>query len=121
MKIAVVYNTKDIKVNKKCELFFNKIYGISNVFCKKIDIIDDLENLNIEYDIYVLITNTIYDVMLYKKKNKVYRKTLILTENTNSQFVILCINYTKNLMYFNLDFETIFQKINDIYKENLNK
>lgn len=118
MKVAVICNRKNIKMKEKCDVLIDKLKQNSKIFAEKLDIITDRKKLELRYDVYILITNTIDEVWLCKRKIKNKRKILILTENSSSKFIMCCIEVTKNLLYFKVEFDDILQKIYSIYAEN---
>lgn len=118
MKIAVISNEKSKKIQKKCEFIIERLKEKSEINSEKLDIISDIKKLENEYDVYMLITNSIKEVLLCKRKIKKRRSILILTENANTQFIMRCIDFTKNLLYLNVDFDTILQKLHSICADN---
>ncbi len=127
MKIVVV-SSKNRKY-KKMELgYFVKLIkkGLIKVIsfkkCQNIDLntvlVEKIDSLKLDFDIYVLIIDNIDEVFYYKNKIKDFNKILILTENTNVNFIMSCIDYTKNLLYLNTSINTIINKIKNMYFEN---
>lgn len=90
--------------------------------CQNIDLntvlVEKIDSLKLDFDIYVLIIDNIDEVFYYKNKIKDFNKILILTENTNVNFIMSCIDYTKNLLYLNTSINTIINKIKNMYFEN---
>lgn len=127
MKIVVV-SSKNRKY-KKMELgYFVKLIkkGLIKVIsfkkCQNIDLntvlVEKIDSLKLDFDIYVLIIDNIDEVFYYKNKIKDFNKVLILTENTNVNFIMSCIDYTKNLLYLNTSINIIINKIKNMYFEN---
>lgn len=127
MKIVVV-SSKNRKY-KKMELgYFVKLIkkGLIKVIsfkkCQNIDLntvlVEKIDSLKLDFDIYVLIIDNIDEVFYYKNKIKDFNKILILTENTNVNFIMSCIDYTKNLLYLNTSINIIINKIKNMYFEN---
>lgn len=127
MKIVVV-SSKNRKY-KKMELgYFVKLIkkGLIKVIsfkkCQNIDLntvlVEKIDSLKLDFDIYVLIIDNIDEVFYYKNKIKDFNKVLILTENTNVNFIMSCIDYTKNLLYLNTSINTIINKIKNMCFEN---
>lgn len=109
MKIAVINNIK--KENKVKVL----IERLSKDEKKIIKIINNVNALNINYDVYILITNSIKDVLNIKSIIKSCNKIVIITSNSNTKFVICSIDVTSNLIHLNTDVDKIIEKINNIY------
>lgn len=118
MKVAVISNKKNIKIQKKCEFVVDKLKDNNEIYVDKLDIISDIKKLQYKYDVYMLVTNSVNEVLLCKRKIKNRRKILILTENANVKFIMCCIDFTKNLLYLNIDFDIILQKLYSICAEN---
>lgn len=111
MKIAVIKNKKNYKILEKSNYIIDKLRGINEFDIDELDIISDIKKIKNEYDVYIVITNSINEILLCKRKIKNIRKVLILTGNTNVNFIIYCIEFTKNLLYINVDFDMILKKL----------
>lgn len=113
-------------VNKENEIdlaaFSNMIKKglIDNNLFKEVDveIIEDINKLKLVYDVYILVVNDIEEFLICSKKIKEANKVLILTKNSNTNFIMSCISYTKNLLYLYVNIDMILKKVITMYSEN---
>lgn len=118
MKVVLMFNKDIINIQKKSLFILNKLKGCSNIEVETVESLLELKKIKSDFDVYVLITNSIKEVILCKRKIRNRRKILILTENANANFIMRSIDFTKNLLYLNVAFDVILQKIHSICLEN---
>ena len=72
------------------------------------------------YDLYVILSNSIIEVIKYKKGIKIENNLVILTSNKDIDHVIKCINITTNMHYLNISNEKLLQVfLNLLKKQNI--
>lgn len=108
MKIAVINN---IKNENKVKALIERLSKDKKITIK---IIDNINTLNRNYDVYILITNSIKDVLNLKNIIESCNKIVIITSNSNVKFVMCSIEVTTNLIHLNTDIDIIIEKINNM-------
>lgn len=122
MKIVILSNKKvygkKLSIVNLVKLLNERLknYNVSKDI--DIEVIQNIDELKVECDIYILIVNNMDEFIVYSKRIKEANKVLILTKNSNVNFIMSCVNYTKNLLYLYVNIDTILKKIIAIYSEN---
>ncbi len=120
MRVVIIGNKKDDAINLSEFTDIVRKRFIDYKTCGDINVkmLENINKLELNYDIYMLIVNNIEELLQYNKMIKEANKVLILTKNTNANFIMSCINYTKNLLYLYVDISIILKKVISMYFEN---
>lgn len=117
IKIVFLY---DRQVND----FHNRVLDIENymknTFKNKMNISFELEKSG-GFDLYIILSDDIETIEKYQKKINNKKKLIIITQNKNIDYIIKCINITKNMYYLYSSNEYLVNRFKKVYESNLAK
>lgn len=122
IKIAFLYDRQIYRFHNRVDKIKNYINSISSKD-KKVSHLQTITDTKIKYDLYVILSDDIYEIEKYinmikiKDKNKI----IIITKNKQIDHVIKCINITRNMYYLYSSDEYLVKKIKNIYESSLAK
>ncbi len=122
IKIAFLYDRQIYRFHNRVDKIKNYINNIIRKD-KKVSHLQTITDTKIKYDLYVILSDDIYEIEKYinmikiKDKNKI----IIITKNKQIDHVIKCINITRNMYYLYSSDEYLVKKIKNIYESSLAK
>ncbi len=117
IKIVFLYDRHQECFNRRVNDIVRFLEDVSNI--KKLEIYYERKKEK-HYDLYVILSNSIIEVIKYKKGIKIENNLVILTSNKDIDHVIKCINITTNMHYLNISNEKLLQVfLNLLKKQNI--